>query len=204
MIEQQCQPNQPQIKNESEETTMKLHSTMSPQEWKDLLNYLTARGALITHIPETDANGLFVDYRFALIEYKGEFYYMQNPHNMFEPFEVTRYSKVSPYERRQNAYPREVRSTDDLLVYMNAEHEQRPLKGSPTQWLFGDLRGMRDGHTHLWRLENELAGWREKNILSSLASISMAMHTKDYCVLRFHSADGNHFDYETKSRRITG
>lgn len=202
MIQPQCQPSK--TKNESEETIMKLHSTMSPQEWKDLLNYLTARGALITHIPETDENGLFVDYRYALIEYRGEFYYMQNPLNMFEPFEVTRYSKVTPYERRQNAYPREVRDTDELLVYMNAKHEQRPLNDTYVQWLFGDLRGMKDGHTHLWRLENELAGWREKDILSNLMSISTIMHTKDYLVLRFHSADGNHFDYETKSRRITG
>jgi hypothetical protein len=177
---------------------------MNDQEWNDLLNYLTVRGALITDFAEKDNDGAFVRYKYAIIEYKGEFYYMQNTLNMFEPFEVTRYSKVSPYERRQNAYPREVRDTDELLVYMNAEHEQRPLKDAPTQWLFNDLRGMKDGHTHLWRLENELAGWREKDILGRLTSISMVMHTKDYCVLRFHSADGNHFDYETKSRRITG
>ena len=183
---------------------MKLHSTMNDQEWDNLLNYLTARGALITYFAEKNDDGTFVDYKYALVEYKDEFYYIQNPHNMFEPFEVTRYTKVSPYERRQNAYPKWVENTEQLFAYMNEEHIQRPLKGTYTQWLFGDLRGMKDGHTHLYRLEYELAGNREKNILSSLKSISMVRHTKDYCVLRFHSADGNHFDYETKSRRITG
>lgn len=183
---------------------MKLHSTMNNQEWNDLLNYLTARGALITYFAEKDNDGAFVRYRYALVEYKGEFYYMQNPLNMFEPFDVTRYSKVSPYERQQNAYPREFRDTDALLEYMNEEHIQRTLKGTHKQWLFDDLRKMKDGHTHLWYLENELAGWREKDILGRLTSISMVQNTKDYCVLRFHSADGNHFDYETKSRRITG
>lgn len=183
---------------------MKLHSTMNNQEWNDLLNYLTARGALITYFAEKDNDGAFVRYKYALVEYKGEFYYMQNPLNMFEPFTVTRYTKISPYEKRQNAYPREFRDTDALLEYMNEEHIPRTLKGTHKQWLFGDLRKMKDGHTDLWRLENELAGWREKNILTSLASISMVRNTKDYCVLRFHSTDGDYFDYETKSRRITG
>jgi hypothetical protein len=184
-------------------TTMKLHSTMNNQEWNDLLNYLTARGALITFFAEKDNDGAFVRYKYALVEYKEEFYYMQNPLNMFEPFTVTRYSKVSPYEKQQNAYPREVRDTEQLLDYMNEEHTPRPLKGTHKQRLF-DLYTLRNGYTDLWRLENELAGWREKDILGRLTSISMVQNTKDYCVLRFHSADGNHFDYETKSRRITG
>jgi hypothetical protein len=183
---------------------MKLHAKMNPQEWKDLLNYLTARGALITSIPETDENSLFVDFKYAIVEYNDEFYSLHGSSNMFDPFEVTRYTKISPYEMRQNAYPREVCDTDELLAYMNEEHIQHNMKDVYTKWLFNDLRGMKDGHTHLWRLENELAGWREQDILGRLTSISMVMHTKDYCVLRFHSADGNHFDYETKSRRITG
>lgn len=183
---------------------MKLYATMTPQEWKDLLNYLTARGALITSIPETDENGLFVDFKYAIVEYKGEFYSLHGSSNMFEPFEVTRYTKVSPYEMRQNAYPREACDVDALIAYMNEDHVQHLMKGVYIKWLFNDLRGMKDGHTHLWRLENELAGWREQDILGRLTSITTTMHTKDYHVLRFHSADGNHFDYETKSRRITG
>ncbi len=183
---------------------MKLHSTMNDQEWDNLLNYLTARGALVTFFAEKNNDGAFVRYKYALIEYKNEYYYMQNPHNIFEPFEVTRYTKISPYERRQNALPRWMENTDQLLAYMNEEHIGVPLKGTYKQWLFDDLRKMKDGHTHLWRLENELAGNREKNILGRLTSISMVQNTKDYCVLRFHSADGNYFDYETKSRRITG
>jgi hypothetical protein len=177
---------------------------MSNQEWNDLLNYLTTKGALITYFAEKDNDGAFVGYKYALIEYKDEFYYMQNPLNMFEPFEVTRYSKVSPYERQQNAYPREFRDTDALLEYMNEEHIQRTLKGTHKQWLFGDLRRMPDGKTDLWHLQNDWSSWREKNILSKLTSISMVQNTKDYCVLRFHSADGDYFEYETKSRRITG
>jgi hypothetical protein len=56
----------------------------------------------------------------------------------------------------------------------------------------------------LWNLENRLAGGRENDILSTLESITTIKHTKDYHVLRFHSKDGKQFDYETKSRRITG
>jgi hypothetical protein len=67
MTEQQCQPIQTQIKNESEETIMKLHAKMTPQEWKDLLNYLMREGVLITYIPTTDDDGLFVDFKYAIV-----------------------------------------------------------------------------------------------------------------------------------------
>ena len=62
---------------------MKLHSTMTNQEWDSLLNYLTARGALITFFAEKNDKNEFVRYKYALVEYKDEFYYMQNPLNMF-------------------------------------------------------------------------------------------------------------------------
>ena len=183
---------------------MKLHSIMTNQEWDDLLNHLTERGALITSFAEKNADGAFVRYKYALVEYNGEFYYMQNPLNMFEPFTVTRYAKVSPYEKRQNAYPKAVHDTEELFAYMQDKHLRRPIPDTYVQWIFNDLRKIKDGNTHLWHLKHHLAGWREKDILSKLTSISMVQNTEDYCVLRFHSADGNWFDYETKSHRITG
>ena len=183
---------------------MKLHSKMTPQEWKDLLYYLQAKDALLTYYPETDNNGAFVWYKYVIVEYKGAFYSMQNPLNMFEPFEVTRYIKVNPYEKQQNAYPVTIRNTDELIEYMEQDSIKKPLKGTHRQRIYlTELYGMRDGHTNLWYLENELAGYREKAILTNLAYITMQRNTKDYCVLRFHSSDGYWFDYETKSKRIT-
>lgn len=184
---------------------MKLHAKMTSQEWKDLLNWLSARGCKLTYFPKTDQNGLFVDFKYALVEYKGEFYYLQGNLNMFYPFTVCRYSKISPYEQQQNAYPREMYDTDQLLAYIDEEHVQRPFKDVRKQRIFlNELYGIRDGRTDLWRLQNELAGFREKAILDNLEHITTIQHTHDYHVLRFHSADGNYFDYEIKSRRITG
>lgn len=183
---------------------MRLHATMSPQEWKDLLNYLSARGVFITAFPETDKDGLFVDFKWAIVEYNGAFYSLNGNLNCCYPFEVTRYIKISPYEKQQNAYPREVYDTDELFEILNESYIQVPLKGTYKQWIFHELHGMKYEGTGLWNLENRLAGGRENNILTNLKSITTTMHTKDYHVLRFHSADGNCFDYETKSRRITG
>jgi hypothetical protein len=184
---------------------MKLRPNMNPQEWKDLLNWLSARGALLTHYAETDNNGLFVDFKYALVEYKGEFYYLQGNSNRFYPFTVTRYSKVSPFVKHQNAYPHEVYSTDELFAYMNEGHVSRKFADTHDQRIFlTELYGIRNGCTDLWRLEHELAGYREKEILANLESITTLQYTHDYHVLRFHSKDGNYFDYETKSRRITG
>ena len=184
---------------------MKLYATMTAQEWKDLLGWLSARGCKLTSFPETDKNGLFVDFKYALVEYGGEFYYLQGDSNRFYPFTVTRYSKISPYIKHQNAYPHEPYNTDVLWDYMNTSHVQRPFENTYNQRIFlTELYGLRNGRTDLWRLEHELAGYREKEILANLESITTLQHTHDYHVLRFHSADGNYFDYETKSRRITG
>lgn len=182
---------------------MRLHATMTPQEWKDLLGFLSARGCKLTSFPETDQKGLFVDWKFALVEYHDEFYYLQGNRNFFEPFTVCRYSKISPYIRHQNDYPKAVCDTDELLAYMNEAHVQRPFKDTHDQRIF-NLYTMHNGYTDLWHLENRLANNREKNILSSLESITTLQHTHDYHVLRFHSIDGNFFDYEINSRKITG
>lgn len=183
---------------------MKLHSKMTSQEWKDLLDYLKANGALLVHYPETDNNGLFVNFKYVTIEYNEEFYYLQGNFNMFYPFTVTRYSKVSPYVKRQSAYPYEIDNTEQLLAYMR-EGGLRHKVGKYEQriYLTKGLYNLRDGRTNLWRLKNEIAGYRERVILENLAHITMQRNTKDYCVLRFHSTNGDWFDYETKSERIT-
>ena len=184
---------------------MKLHPRMTPQEWKDLLDYLKANGALITHHPETDNNGLFVNFKYVTVEYNGEFYYLQGNSNMFEPFTVTRYSKISPFVERQNAYPKEVYDTEQLLSYMRESGLRHRMSKVHDRriYLTSGLYTLRDGHTDLWRLENEIAGYREKAILENLAHITMQRNTEDYYVLRFHSTNGDWFDYETKSKRVT-
>lgn len=50
----------------------------------------------------------------------------------------------------------------------------------------------------------EMAGYRERAILDNLADVTVVMNTEEYLVLRFTSKDGYSFEYETKSRRITG
>lgn len=184
---------------------MKLHAKMTPQEWKDLLGWLCARGCKLTYFPKTDQNGLFVDFKYATVEYNGAFYYIQGNSNMFYPFTVTRYCKVSPYIKCQSGYSHDVYDTDQLFAYMNENHANIKLQGACDQRIFlTDLYGLRDGRTDLWRLEHELAGFREKDVLENLESITTIQHTHDYHVLRFHGKDGNYFDYETKSCRITG
>lgn len=185
---------------------MKLTGVMTPQQWKDLINWVTARGALLTDYPETDNNGLFLDFKYAIVEYKGDFYSLHGHNNIFFPFEVTRYSKMSPYVMHQNAYPKEIYSTDELFDYMNEPHASRPFKDTHDRriYLGTNLYVLHNSRTELDMLQHDLAGNREKAILDNLEYITTIQHTHDYHVLRFHGKDGNYFDYETKSRRITG
>jgi hypothetical protein len=174
---------------------------MTAQEWQDLTYYLTAKGCNLVYYPQTDSDGLFVDFRYLLVEYLGAFYYMESGDWKFT---VTPYVKCSPYERKQAAYPYSVNSTEELIKYMN-ECVIKPLgKVSKGRIFLTEFYRLRNGHTDLWYLENELAGNREKEILANLKLITMQRNTNDYCVLRFHSTNGDWFDFETKSRRITG
>lgn len=180
---------------------MKLHYRMNAQEWKDLLDYLSEGGCHLINYPQTDRNGLFVDYKYALIEYDGAFFSLDASN---WEFDVCQYCKTSPYEKQQSDYPRCVTSAEELLDYIQTQPKKAPLKNVPKQRIFFDIYKVRSGYISLWHLENRLAGYREKAILGRLERITTVQHTQDYHVLRFHSADGNSFDYETKSCRITG
>ena len=49
-----------------------------------------------------------------------------------------------------------------------------------------------------------LAGYRERDILEHLAEVTRVRADNDYLVYRFHGIDGNYFEYEARSGRITG
>jgi hypothetical protein len=50
----------------------------------------------------------------------------------------------------------------------------------------------------------KLCGYREKSILDSLVEVKTKQYTKDYHVYTFIAANGDTFDYEALSNRITG
>lgn len=99
-----------------------------------------------------------------------------------------------------------MQTSEQLLEYIQSETKAPALRDVHKQRIFltSGLYQLKNGQTELQRLKYELAGNRKKEILDNLALITTLQHTHDYHVLRFHSADGNYFDYETKSRRITG
>lgn len=50
----------------------------------------------------------------------------------------------------------------------------------------------------------QLGGYRERNILDNLTEVKTKDYTKDYQIYTFISENGDTFDYELNSRRITG
>jgi hypothetical protein len=47
-------------------------------------------------------------------------------------------------------------------------------------------------------------GWRERNIIDNLTEIKTAEYNKNYWVFRFVASDGDYFEYEYNTNRITG
>lgn len=50
----------------------------------------------------------------------------------------------------------------------------------------------------------KLGGWRERNIIDNLTEIKTAEYSRDYWVFRFIASDGDYFEYEYNTDRITG
>ena len=46
-------------------------------------------------------------------------------------------------------------------------------------------------------------GYREQEVLKNLVKIELIMDTKDYKVYHFEDIEGNYFEYDLKSHRIT-
>lgn len=177
---------------------------MSVKAWKELIEALKkTEGVRLSYYPEMDKDGYFVDYKFLTIEYNGVFYYMDASNWNFS---IDAYKKVSPFEKQQIDYPMECTSIEDIFKYMSKSRRIHRLENTYKQRIYLlELYGLSNGTTQLWKLEHELAGNREKEILNNLDSIEMVRHDKDYEVLRFyHKNRKEYFDYECKSHRITG
>lgn len=47
-------------------------------------------------------------------------------------------------------------------------------------------------------------GFREKEVLKNLIKIELIMNDENYKVYHFENLDGNYFEYDFKSHKITG
>ena len=185
------------------------------QDWKDLIDGLKEiDGLTVADFPDTDSNGLFLDYSFVTVEYCNQFYYIQRE-TYGSCFTVTPYLKVSPWLKRQAAYGEDVHTSEELVIFiMSCPRYGKPLtvrvnkarsETCPEKRMYlteGFYTLCKDGDTGMKRFERAM-GFRERDIYDCLVKIENIMSTPDYKVLRFHS-DDNYFDWECKSGRVTG
>ena len=186
---------------------MKFSYGMGKKVWRELLETLRSiDGITITYYPEVDTNGEFVDFQYILFEYNNQFFYLQEDMLTFSGITMTAYQKVNPYEKHQYKYPVKVQTFEEILNYINESRTIHPFKDTYNQRIYlTELYCLKNGKTDLWRLKNELAANREKDILAHLGRIEMIQNSNGYKVLRFWHNDGEKFfDYECNSKRITG
>lgn len=194
---------------------IKLGYGTSKEDWKELINQLKeVDGLTVVNMPETDNDGFFVDFQYVTIEHRGQFYYIQKE-TYGRCFQVTPYIKVNPWEKIQADYSYDVTNSVDLIEFITTGSRiyDKPLTCKngrnteicPKQRLYltdGFYTIYEDGTKGMQHFKN-LFGNREREIFDTLEKIENVMTTKDYKVLRFHSNEG-YFDYECKSKRITG
>lgn len=198
---------------------MKFSYGMGKKVWRQLLETLhSTDGITITYYPEVDTNGEFADFKYILFEYNNQFFYLQEDVFTVSGITIIAYQKVNPYEKHQYKYPARVQTFEEILSYINESCTIRPLSYISTsrtirpfedtynqRIYLTELYCLKNGKTDLWRLENELADNREKDILTHLSRIEMIQNSNGYKVLRFwHNNGEKFFDYECNSKRITG
>ena len=186
---------------------MKFSYGMGKKVWRQLFETLhSTDGITITYYPKVDTNGEFADFKYILFEYNNQFFYLQEDVFTFSGISIIAYQKVNPYERHWYEYPVRVQTFEEILSYINKSRIIRPFKNTYNQKIYlTELYCLKNGKTDLWRLKNELATNREKDILAHLSRIEMIQNSNDCEVLRFwHNNEEKFFDYECNSKRIIG
>ena len=142
---------------------------------------------------ETGSTHIGYDFQYLTIEYKNNYYYIQ--HERFANFEVTGYMKVSPTTKQQATYSTPFKDYNELLAHIEIEKQYiRPLAKTNTQKLY---------LLTLSSVKN-VSGFRENEILKNLDDVYTSQHDKSAHVLTFVSINGDSFDFEVNSNRITG
>lgn len=184
---------------------IKLGYSTTREDWRDIVEQLRdIPGVTVADMPEVDKEGLFVDYQYITIEYMGRFHYIQKE-TLGGCFTCTPYIKVSPWERVQAGYPESVTTLEQLIHSITHCKAGKPLRGCPRQRLYltdGFYTIDENGTTGMQRFRSAM-GFREKEIFARLARIENIMTTEHYKVLRFCDENGDWFDWECKSGRIT-
>lgn len=185
---------------------MYLHYGMSKETWKEFIDCLNEMsGVTILSYPRVNDNGLFEYFEYVYFEKDGVVYGCDSS---YWDFTVTVYKKLDAFKIIQCDYPKAVYSLGDVIRVVNSNSKRvlRPVPDVYKKGLFdSDMNRVIEGKTALWRLKNEIAGYREKDVLNNLDRIELIQNTKDYRVLRFVHKDGEHFfDYECNTRRIVG
>lgn len=149
-------------------------------------------------------NDVFIDYQYFTIEKDGLFFYIQNRY--FGGYEITTYKKINFNKKQQLFYPVDFYNKEDLLKIIK-EHIQKakihkPFKDAPTQTIYWDLLtyyNYNNKYQTLWNHLQDMAGFREKEILQNIDFVEMKLNNKNYCVLEFYNKTGQAFAINTKN-----
>lgn len=151
-------------------------------------------------------NNKFVDFEFFTIEKEGLFFYVQKSY--FGGYEVTTYQKINFNKKQQLFYPVKFYNKDDLLKIIN-EHitdfkkrNMYPLKDTHEQTIYHELLTYyhyNGKYQTLFKHLQDIAGFREKEILQNIDFVEMKLNNKNYFVLEFYNKTGQSFAINTKN-----
>ena len=142
---------------------------------------------------ETGLTHIGYDFQYIGIEYKNNYYYIQNA-DFFSGFDVTGYMKISATQKQQATYSKRFNDYNELLTHLNSEATYtRPLTKTHIQ------------NIYLLELSNmkAISGFREKEILNNLIDIYVSQHDTHAHVLHLVSKDGSTCEYELNRRTFT-
>ena len=153
---------------------------------------------------------------WALLNAEDKFYYVEynKDHFLYDmnDLTITLYNKVSPYEKRQADYSKNVKNLNDILNYISTTKNKKfkNLKDTHNQKIFYQLDGYtekKDGkpYTILKRLR-DISGYREKYVLDNLNRIEEYQKNENYYILKFIDNEENYFLVNLKdvNRLIVG
>lgn len=142
---------------------------------------------------ETGEKHIGYDYQYIIIEYKGNYYYIQNE-EFGAGFTITGYTKVSPVLKHQATFPDHISGYSELVAHINSQPLYRRYIG-----------GTHDQNIYLLELSEmkRKAGFREMDIINNLSDIYVTQHDEHAHVIRLVSKTGDWCEYETVRNAFT-
>lgn len=167
----------------------------------------------ITNFAKMDEkNEKFIDFEYFTIEKENMFFYIGKTtitdwvNGIDGTYSITAYKKIDYNHKQQLSYPKAFETYEELKqIIKNMINEFKEKKCLPStyeqeiNWELKQYVNTKLGKMTILQYLNQIAGYREKEILKNIDKMTMNLNNENYLVFEFFDKNNNSFAINTKN-----